>query len=47
MSRKEKLKCLRTLIDYVTDDYLDTLMWTVQQFAAKGMNEQRKKKQSE
>lgn len=36
---KTTRKQIHKLIDYVTDDYLDALYWTVQQFAAKGMNE--------
>lgn len=36
-------KQIHSMIDLVTDDYLDALYWTVQQFAAKGMNEQSEK----
>lgn len=36
-------KQIHSMIDLVTDDYLDALYWTVQQFAAKGMNEQAEK----
>lgn len=32
-------KDIHNLVDFVTDDYIDSLYWTVQQFAAKGMNE--------
>ena len=32
-------KDIHTLVDFVTDDYIDSLYWTVQQFAAKGLNE--------
>lgn len=39
MANKVTRKDIHTLIDYVTDDYLESLYWTVQQFAAKGMNE--------
>lgn len=40
---KTTRKQIHKLIDYVTDDYLDALYWTVQQFAAKGMNEHAEK----
>lgn len=36
---KPTRKQIHSLIDYVTDEYLDALYWTVQQFAAKGMND--------
>lgn len=36
-------KQIHSMIDLVTDDYLDALYWTLQQFAAKGMNEQAEK----
>ena len=39
MKSRHTRKDIHALIDYVTEDYIDTLYWTVQQFAAKGMNE--------
>jgi hypothetical protein len=39
MAHKITRKDIHTLVDYVTEDYMDSLYWTVQQFAAKGMND--------
>lgn len=36
---KNTRKQIHSMIDLVTEEYLDALYWTVQQFAAKGMNE--------
>ena len=38
MNRKDKLKEINTLVSFVPNEYLETLRWTVQQFAAEGMN---------
>ena len=32
-------KDIHNLVDNVSDEYLDILYWTTQQFAAKGLNE--------
>lgn len=39
MAHKITRKDIHNLVDYVTEDYLECLYWTVQQFAAKGMND--------
>lgn len=41
MTEKEMREYIHKMVDVVSEEYLEDLRWTVQQYAAKSMNEKR------